>query len=236
MAFPRSSSRLIWALFVLACSLQVTTMAQQLNSGFEIANQWRPGRAWKVEYQIAVPPEEMHPNAAPPAPERSLWNYEVIEGTGDGLVLIRMSEEKGSRVYELAFDRVGPTLRQVVRISGTFRDTVIDNPLKDAFTGWSLRYPGIFDWPFLAVTPGGNHEFHAGPFLVKQTAKVADGVLETSMSYTDRKSDEFIENRRVTQTWSAGSPWWLTGTIESEFLVDGQKSKQVLIQGRLIEP
>ena len=211
-------------------------MAQQLNPGFEIASQWRPGRTWKVEYQIAVPSEEMHANPAPPAPERSLWDYEVSEGIGDGLILIRMSEENGSRVYELAFDRVGPNLRRVVRISGTLRDTVIDNPSKDAYAGWSLRYPGIFDWPLLSVTAGQSHEFHAGPFLVRQTAKVADGVLKTTMSYTDRKSDEFVETRHVTQSWSTGSPWWLTATIEGEFLVDGQTSKQVLIQGRLIEP
>src|ERR1700746_785585 len=97
MVIPRSSSRLIWALLALTCSLQETTMAQQLNPGFEIANQWRPGRAWKGEYQIAVPSEEKHPNAVPPAPERSLWDYEVSEAGTDELVLIRMSEERGSR-------------------------------------------------------------------------------------------------------------------------------------------
>lgn len=61
-----------------------------------------------------------------PEPEHSLLDYEVSEAAVDAMVLIRMSEEKGSRVYELVFDRVCPTLRRVVRICVTLHDTVID--------------------------------------------------------------------------------------------------------------
>ena len=69
---------------------------------------------------------------------------------------------------------------------------------------------------------------------MRQTSIDKDGLLQTTMTYADLQSDELLEVRRVTQTWSATNPWWLAASIEAEYTFGGEKFKELLIEGKVV--
>jgi hypothetical protein len=185
-----------------------------------------------VEYLTTTPSEAKHP-ATPPQRDRSVWNYQVIRAE-DGLVVLSTAEESGERKYEATFDWTGPRLRRVVRISSAIRDTIIDMNPAGAYIGWELRHRAIFDWPRFPIGAGVKHEFDFASWHVVETAAGSGDRLQTTMAYTDKRSDNYAEARRVVHTWDSASLWWLFASIEVEYTMGAQKSKEVLIEGRLI--
>jgi hypothetical protein len=210
-----------------------TAVAQEHKPASGIASQWSAGRTWKVEYLVATPSEEKHRSPAPIPPERSLWKYQVIRA-GEGTVLVSVTEESGDRKYEITFDWTGPALHRVVKISGSMRDTIVELDPPGGFAGWSLRHQVIFEWPWLPITPGQKREFPIHSWRVVESAAARGAILETTMTYIDRRSEEYAETRRVTQMWDMSHPWWLSASIEAEYQIGSEKSRQVLVEGKLI--
>ena len=198
-----------------------------------MASQWRVGRTWTVEYFTTIPSSATISTPKPPKPQHSIWLYEVTRKS-DSSAIISVANEGGNRQYEIEFLLPGPLLRRVRMTSGAFPDTVIDNPSLEGFTGWSLQHSIIFDWPHPSLVSRTKREYYASAGEVLQTSTDKDGLLQTTMTYTDLRSDELLEVRQVTQTWSATNPWWLEASIEAEYIFGGEKLKELLIEGKVV--
>jgi hypothetical protein len=117
------------------------------------------------------------------------------------------------------------------------RSDLIVHSGPDPYFGWSQSYPAIFDWPDLPQNRQAiEREFvnDEGQPIVEVLRFVPPAQFEIEMTLTREVDSGFTEVRRSTQTWAENSPWWSSAAIETIYDIDGEKSTDGNIRGRLI--
>jgi hypothetical protein len=202
-----------------------------------VGPRWSQGQRWKVEYLRFEPSTAKAANPNPPAPRRSIWNYEVVRASTANGILISLQDDTGDRKYEMTLGAEHLNLEKVHRVDGSNRDQIIDASLSKVFFGWSMLHPVIFDWPaFPSDARRSKTEISTlDETPVEQTIEPKNGsdieIIMSQMRVLDERSGDV---RIVKQFWQAGLPWWSSASVEAEYLIEGKRSKQVLIQGTLI--
>lgn len=156
-------------------------------------------------------------------------------------VRVEAVEEGGPGKLDLRFDlRLNApllTLRRVVRItSGRAVDLVVRSAQTPYF-GWSQSYPLIFDWPALPqFKQAGTREFtdDDGQRIAEVVRFTSLTQFEVVMTLRRTIDSGYTETRRSIQAWTVGSPWWSEASIQTESSIDGKKSGEINIRGRLI--
>lgn len=153
-----------------------------------------------------------------------------------GLIQILATEESGGGRLELWFTLPALTLSRVVKIAGDRRIDLIVHDEQESYFGWSPAYPVIFDWPQIpAARQHAKREFTNDEGLQVEEVLQFPSASQFEITMTSRrKIDEgYLETRRSTQLWAAGSPWWSNAAIETEYNIDGEVSRVVNIRARL---
>jgi hypothetical protein len=201
--------------------------------------QWVPGQSWRVEYSRLVPSPAKTPKPPPPRLLTSFWRYRVVEVDSErGLAQLLATEEGGEeRTFELSFAGPLKVLVRVVMIAAHRRSDLIVHSGPDPYFGWSQSYPAIFDWPDLPQNRQAiEREFvnDEGQPIVEVLRFVPPAQFEIEMTLTREVDSGFTEVRRSTQSWAENSPWWSSAAIETIYDIDGEKSTDGNIRGRLI--
>ena len=166
-----------------------------------------------------------------------MWRYQVLEAAYEQPFRLLVTEENGDRRFELWFEGARRRLMRVVKITENRRTDLIVHSGPDPYFGWSFVYPVIFDWPDLPQTgQDAAREFvdDDGRLVEEVTRVTAPSQFEIRMTSVSDDGAGYTQTRRSAQTWSQNSPWWSDAVIETEQEMDGEKSAQVDIRGRLI--
>lgn len=206
-----------------------------------LAARWQAGQSWRVEYVRSVPSPRQEPSPplsahAPASSERFVWIYRVMDREAQQIRL-QATEEGGAGKFDLWFNAPLVSFRRAVKIIDTRSIDLIVHPGPTSYFGWSAVYPLIFDW----APPPQSRNPASRAFTDDDGQRVAETIRFTSPSQFEiemtvqRTIDAgYMETRRSRQSWMAGSPWWSEASIETERLIDGKKSDETNIRGRLI--
>ena len=204
---------------------------------FEVAR-WQTGQTWAVEYLRSVVSPAKRPAPSSPPPQRSVWRYQAGQVNPElGGIPILAAEEGGDRKFELWFDLPSPNLRRVVKIVANRRSDFIVHSGRDPFFGWSQEHPVIFDWPGLPLeAQDAERTFVSEDGLpVDEVIRVtAPSQLEISMMMKRQIDAGFTQTQRVKQVWEKGRPWWSSAVVDTGYDIDGSKSVERHIVGRLL--
>ena len=152
-------------------------------------------------------------------------------------IRIEATEEGGSGNFELWFEASPLRFRRAVKIVGNRRIDAIVHSANTPYSGWSADDPLIFDWPAL---PSANKD-SAREFTDDNGRRIRQAVrftspaqFEIAMTLTRTVDRGYTEERRSTQTWMFGAPWWSEAAIRTGSVIDGKRSEEVNIRGRLL--
>ena len=222
--------------FVLTLLGAGPVLAQTARPHPLMAAHWQVGQLWRVEYVRSAPSPVQAPTAALPRAERSIWAYQVMH-IEPGEIRIEAVEQGEQPRFELWFNAPIPTLRRVVKVIDNRRIDVIVHPRQTSYFGWSPAYPLIFDWPVLPqsrATATKHVTDDDGQNVAESIRFTSPSQFEVTMMLRRKIDAGYIETRRSSQTWKVGDPWWSEASIRTESLVDGKKSDETNIRGKLI--
>ena len=221
-------------IFVVLCLVQAV-VAQDGKVQPELAASWRAGQTWRVEYTRPAPSPVASPSRAALPAGRSVWTYRVVESGPQ--IRIEAVEDAGPGRYEVWFNAAPVVLRRVAKIAGGGSFDLIVHSANTPYSGWSQDFPIIFDWPSLPRSPrsfsrsflddDGQHAMEVVRFPDPSRFEIVTMVKR-------RVDSGYDETRRCTQKWKVGSPWWSEAAVETERTIDGKKSVQQNLSGRLL--
>jgi hypothetical protein len=213
-----------------------TAFAQAVSKQAPLAGRWRAGQSWHVEYLRPLPSSQQAPSPSPRPPERSIWKYQVMDSDTPE-VRVEAVEEGGPGKFDLRFYAPLLTLRRVVRISNSRAVDLVIHSAQTPYCGWSQSYPLIFDWPALPQSKQAiTREFtdDDGQHIAEVVRFTSSTQFEVVMTLRRTIDSGYTETRRSIQAWTVGSPWWSEASIQTESSIDGKKSGEINIRGRLI--
>jgi hypothetical protein len=200
--------------------------------------QWRPGQLWRVEYLRDVPSPAKSTSPRPRPPQRSVWKYQVLEINTDlSAFQVAATEEDGEGRLELWFEGAERRLRRVVKLVADRRTDLVVHREAGPYFGWTAVYPVIFDWPDLPQTKeSSKREFvdDDGQTVEEESRFTPPSQHEIQMILRREIDGGYVETIRSSQLWVENNPWWSTAQIETERIIDGDKSVETNISGRLI--
>ena len=152
-------------------------------------------------------------------------------------IRVDVVEEGGQGKFNLWFGAPSLSFRRAVKISGSRSIDLVVHTGPSSYFGWSPAYPLIFDWPALPRTKQSlTREFtdDDGQNIAETLRFSSPSRFEIVMTSRRTIDAGYVETRRSRQTWTVDSPWWSEASIQTEALIDGKRSSEINIQGRLL--